>query len=79
MIIMNAADGPRGILSLKLKLKPGEVATVDDAAWKKLRKKPNIAAWLDRGELKEVTASEANKAKEAKDKGGDGKPDTPKK
>lgn len=63
MQITNAASSPRAILSLGIKLRPGEIATVDDDAWKKARKNKIVAAWLDDGEIKELKADEANKAK----------------
>ncbi len=76
MQIVNASPGVRAIRSLNLKLKPGDIATVNDADWKKARAKPVVAGWLETGDLRELSASDANKLK---DKDGDGKPDAGKK
>lgn len=74
MQITNASQGVRAIRSLNLKLNPGEIATVKDDEWKKARKNKVVEAWLESGELKELSAAEANKAKEAKGKEGEGEP-----
>lgn len=73
MQILNNAPGPRAILSIGLKLRPGEIGTVDDDAWKKAKKRPVVKEWLDRGELKEISATEANKRADTKADGGEKK------
>lgn len=65
MQIQNTAPGARSILNLGLKIRPGEVATVDDEAWAKVKAKGSVSHWLATGELRELSASQANAIVEA--------------
>lgn len=65
MQIQNASPGVRSILNLGLKIRPGQVVTVDDEAWVKVKTKGSVAAWLESGELRELSASQANAIVEA--------------
>jgi hypothetical protein len=65
MQIQNTAPGVRSILNLGLKIRPGQVVTVDDEAWAKAKGKGSVAHWLATGELGELSASQANEIVEA--------------
>lgn len=53
MQIINAGQGPR-ILSNGTEIAPGQVATIADDVWAKMRERKVVAHWLAIGDLKEM-------------------------